>query len=192
MHEQLIKTIRAKIDLTPSEAEEIKHFFIPKKIRKRQYLLNAGDVCLYNYFVEKGLLRCFNVDDRAHEHVVQFAVEGWWMSDMNSFLTGDEAVYNIEALEDSELLLLNKKSFDEMVLRVPKMEKYFRLLMQNHIIALQRRIISSLSNSAEEKYMKLMDGCPDIINRASQQHIASFLGITPETLSRIRKQVSHK
>lgn len=192
MHTQLIKSLQSKVDLSAKEAESIKKFFIPKKIRKRQFLLNAGDVCQQIAFVEKGLLRSFVIDDRDHEHVMQFSAEGWWASDMKSFLSGEGADFNIEALEDSELLLLNKQSQEEMMLQLPVVDKYFRILMQNHIIALQRRIISSLSDSAEEKYTRLMDTCPDIINRASQQHIASFLGITPETLSRIRKQVAQK
>lgn len=190
MYEKLAETIRNKVPVTSEEFEGIKNFFIPKKIRKRQYLLNAGDVAHYTYFVEKGLLRSFSIDDNAHEHVVQFASEGWWISDMCSFLTGDEAIYNIEAIEDSELLLLTKQAQDEMLEKQPKMEKYFRLLMQNAIISLQRRIVGTLSLSAEEKYKRMMSIYPDILQRAPQQHVASFLGITPETLSRVRKQVS--
>lgn len=190
MHEKLTETIRNKVSVTPEEMESIKHFFIPKKIRKRQFFVNAGDVAHYSAFVERGLLRAFSIDNDAHEHVVQFAPEGWWITDMNSFLSGDEAVYNIEAIEDSELLLLTKQAQDEMLKQQPKMEKYFRLLMQNAIIALQRRIVGTLSLSAEEKYKRMMQLYPDILQRAPQQHIASFLGITPETLSRVRKQVS--
>jgi CRP-like cAMP-binding protein len=190
MHEQLEKSIAAKINLTQSEWEEVKPFFIPKKLRKRQYLLNAGDVCQYFCFVEKGLLRSFSIDKNANEHTVQFAVEGWWISDMASFLSGDTAVYNIEAIEESELLLLTKQSMDEMLDKVMKMERYFRLLMQNNIMVLQRRIMGVLSLSAEEKYKRMMKLYPDILQRSPQQYIASFLGITPETLSRVRKQVS--
>lgn len=192
MHEQLIKSIQEKVKLTPKEIEAVKHLYIPKKIRKRQYFLNAGDICQYIAFVEKGMLRSFTVDKEGNEHVIQFAMEGWLISDMSSFLSGDEANYNIEALEDSELMLLSKPSMDDLLKSVPKMETYFRVLMQNHIVALNRRVISSMSDTAEEKYLKLMNICPGIIGRASQQHIASYLGITPETLSRIRKQVSQK
>jgi CRP-like cAMP-binding protein len=142
--------------------------------------------------VEKGMLRSFTVDDDGREHVVQFAIEGWWISDVGSFLSGKEALYNIEAIEDAEVLNLGRQAMDEMLYQLPVMERYFRLLMQNNIVALQRRVIAYMSLSAEEKYLKLMDVCPDIINRAPQQHVASYLGITPETLSRIRKQVSHK
>jgi CRP-like cAMP-binding protein len=140
--------------------------------------------------VEKGLLRSFSVDKNGNEHVVQFALEGWWISDMGSFLSGDSAVYNIEALENAELLLLTRQSMDDMLIQVPKMERYFRLLMQQNMVVLQRRILGTLSLSAEEKYRRMMLLYPDILQRSPQQYVASFLGITPETLSRVRKQVS--
>ena len=192
MYEQLRKNILEKISLTDAEEELLKTFFIPKKVRKRQYILNAGDKCLYLAFVEKGLLRSFSVDDEGHEHVMQFAMEGWWISDMASFLCCDDAIYNIEALEDSELLMLPKASMDEMMVRIPGMERYFRQLMERNIIALQRRIRVVQTLSAEEIYLKLMEVNPEILNRAPQQHIASYIGITPETLSRVRKQVSSR
>jgi CRP-like cAMP-binding protein len=119
-------------------------------------------------------------------------MDGWWISDMASFLSQEEATYNIEALENAELLLLTKPAMDEMIDRIPDMERYFRLLMQNSIIALQRRIRVTQTYSAEETYLKLMEIQPEIISRAPQQHVASYLGITPETLSRIRRQVSTK
>lgn len=192
MYNRLHESIRAKVTLTSEEKETIKHYFIPKKLRKRQYLLNAGDVCQYMAFVEKGLLRLFSTDDKSHEHVIQFAMEGWWASDIASFLSGDDARYNIEALEDSELLLMTKATLEELMEKVPRMERYFRLLMQNNIVAYQRRVTSSQSDSAEEKYRKLIKAYPDIINRSPQHDVASYLGITPETLSRIRKQISTK
>ncbi len=192
MHERLIANIRKKVPITEEEFEQVKPFFIPKKIRKRQFILNAGDVSQHTMYVENGLLREFSVDDDGHEHVVQFAPEDWWITDMGSFLSGDPAVYNIEALEDSELLLLTKKAMDEMLDLQPKMERYFRLLMQNSLVVMQRRIVGALSLSAEEKYKRMIKLDPNILQRATQQHIASFLGITPETLSRVLKLVSER
>lgn len=192
MHELLLESVRKKVPFTGEQLELLKPYFIPKKLRKRQYLLNAGDVCQYLTFVEKGMLRSFTVDDEGREYVVQFAIEGWWISDVGSFHSGQEAMYNIEALEDCEVLNLNHQAMDEMMARLPQMETYFRLLMQNNIVALQRRVVAYMSLTAEEKYLKLMEIAPDILNRASQQHIASYLSITPETLSRIRKQVASK
>jgi CRP-like cAMP-binding protein len=121
---------------------------------------------------------------------MQFAFEGWWISDHFSFLTGESAVYNIDALEDSELLLISKQAEEKMLQKIPKFEKYFRILLQNSLIATQRRLISSLSQSAEERYNQLISVCPTIPQRVPQHMMASFLGITPETLSRIRKQIA--
>jgi CRP-like cAMP-binding protein len=192
MFEKLIESIKEKVDLSESDIEILKPFFIPKKMRKRQYVLNAGDVCQYISFVEKGMLRSFTVDAEGYEHVVQFAIEGWWVSDVGSFVSGKDALYNIEALEDCELLHLNKSGMDELLVKLPVMERFFRLLMQSNIVALQRRVIAYMSLSAEEKYLKLMEVAPDVMQRASQQHIASYLSITPETLSRIRRKVSER
>jgi CRP-like cAMP-binding protein len=192
MFEKFLESVGQKVTVGPVELEKLKPFFIPKKVRKRQYILNAGDVCHYITFVEKGLLRSFTVDDDGREHVVQFASEGWWISDVGSFVSGKDALYNIEALEDGELLHLTRQAMDELLVQFPVMEKFFRLLMQNNIVALQRRVVAYMSLSAEEKYLKLMEVAPDILNRASQQHIASYLSVTPETLSRIRKKISER
>lgn len=186
MHEVLIQSVRSRINIPDDAIDQIKTRLVPKKARKRQFLLNAGDVCQHMIFVERGLLRSFSDDSSGNEHTMQFAMEGWWISDMASFFSGEQSKYNIEALEESELLLLSKQAMDE----VPQIQRYFLDLMQKHIIALQRRINVVQSMSAEETYLKLMEVNPHLINRASQQHIASYLGITPETLSRVRRQVS--
>jgi CRP-like cAMP-binding protein len=192
MFEVLFKAINDKVSLTEEEQETCKGFFIHKKLRKKQYLLQQDDVCKYTAFVEKGALRAYSVDDKGYEHIIQFALEGWWMSDIYSFLTGEPSSYNIEALEDTELLLLTPNSNEEMLQKVPKMERYFRILSQKSLVAMQRRLIGSLSQSAEEKYSKLVTAYPNIIQRVPQHMIASYLGITPETLSRIRKQMSSR
>lgn len=178
--------------MSDEEFQIIRKNVIPKKVRKRQFILNAGDVCENMIFVERGLLRSFADDKDGSEHVMQFATEGWWISDTASFLTREESKYHIEALEESELFLMTKQSMEQIMDIVPQMQRYFLTLMQNHIIALQRRINVVQSMSAEETYLALMNVNPDLINRAPQQYIASYLGITPETLSRVRKQVSNR
>src|SRR5690242_14124670 len=117
MFEKLIDSIREKVELNGNDVEILKPFFVSKKLRKRQYVLNAGDVCQYITFVEKGMLRSFTVDAEGNEHVVQFATEGWWVSDVGSFVSGDDALYNIEALEDCELLHLTKAGMDELLMK---------------------------------------------------------------------------
>src|SRR5690606_6988003 len=140
MDELLRESMGKKGKFSAQEIELLKSYFIDKKIRKRQYVLNLGYPCQYVFVVEKGMLRSFTVDDEGHEHVVQFAIEGWWIADMGSFLSGKEAIYNIEALEDSEVLNLSKQAMEEMMKQLLAMERYFMLLMQNNIVALQRRV----------------------------------------------------
>ena len=192
MFEVFFLHVSEKVSLTKEEQETIKTFFSPKKLRKKQYLLQEGDVCKYMAFVEKGLLRSYNVDDKGYEHMIQFAWDGWWISDTYSFLSGEPAAYNIDAIEDAELLLISLPHFEEMTLTVPKMERYFRILFQNNIVSKERRLLSSITYSAEEKYLKLSETNPDLIQRIPQNLIASYLGITPETLSRIRKNLVHR
>ena len=188
MFEVLFKTINEKVKLTEEEQEISKQFFIPRKLRKKQYLLQQNDVCKYTAFIEKGILRSYTVDDKGDDHIVQFALEGWWIGDLYSIITGEPSIYNIDVVEDAELLLLTKEANEGLLLAIPKMERYFRLLTQNALIAMQRRLVGNLSESAEEKYDKIVTNYPEIIQRVPQHMIASYLGIAPETLSRIRKQ----
>jgi len=192
MFELLFQNISKKVSLTEEEMQLIQTFFVQKKLRKKQYLLQEGDVCKYTAFVNKGVLRSYTTDEKGNEHIIQFALEDWWIADIYSFLTGEASNCNIDALEDAELLLITKTAQDEMLLQIPKMERYFRLLMQSSLIAMQRRLIGSLNYTAEDKYLQLLAVCPTIIQRVPQHYIASYLGITPETLSRIRRQMAFR
>lgn len=189
MFEVLFSKVEEKIKLNDVEKDICKSLFSPKKLRKRQYILQQDDICKNLVFVEKGILRSYSVDSKGNEHILQFAPEGWWISDAYSFLTGEAAVYNIEAIEDSELLLISKSSLDELYERIPKFERYFRLLSQANMVATHRRLTASLSESADEKYLRLLSAYPNIVARVPQHMIASYLGITPETLSRVRKRI---
>jgi len=189
MFEVLFSKVEEKIKLSDVEKNICKSLFSPKKLRKRQYILQQDDICKNLIFVEKGILRSYSVDSKGNEHILQFAPEGWWISDVYSFLTGEAAVYNIEAIEDSELLLISRSSLDELYERIPKFERYFRLLSQSNMVATHRRLTASLSDSADEKYLRLLSAYPNIVARVPQHMIASYLGITPETLSRVRKRI---
>jgi CRP-like cAMP-binding protein len=149
MYDVFFKKVNEKGLLTKEEQDICKTFLVPKKIRKRQYILQEGEICKYSSFVEKGTLRSYTIDDKGHEHIIQFAIEGWWISDMYSFLTGEPSVYNIDVLEDAELLLLSRSSEEELLQKVPKFERYMRLLVQGAYIAMQRRVVLSLSQTAE-------------------------------------------
>jgi len=189
MFEVLFSKVEEKISLTKAEKEICKSLFIPKKIRKRQYILQQDDICKNLIFVEKGLLRSYSVDEKGNEHILQFAPEGWWIADLFSFFTGETSAYTIDAIEDSELLLITNPAIEQLYERVPKFERYFRILTQNNMVAMQKRLTSELSSSAEEKYLKLISAYPNIVARVPQHMIASYLGLTPETLSRIRKKI---
>ncbi len=190
MYELLYKKITETISLTDEEFDYSKRLFLPKKLRKRQYLLQEGDVCKYTTFVTNGLLRSYTIDNKGTEHILQFAFEGWWMGDLYSFLTNEQSIFNIEAIEDCELLLITKPSWELLLEKIPAFERYFRILIQNNLIATQRRLMGNLSETAEEKYIKLMKNFPGCLMRVPQHMIASYLGITRETLSRIRGQMA--
>lgn len=190
MFEVFFSQVKDKVLLSEAEQKLVKTFFSPKKIRKKQYLLQEGNICRHLVFVEKGLLRSYNVDEKGIEHMIHFAWEGWWMADMLSFLSNEASTYHIDAIEDAELLLISQQDFEEMLLKVPVMERYFRILFQNNIISKERRLISSITNSAEEKYIHLTATNPELIKRIPQQLVASYLGITPETLSRIKNKLA--
>ena len=192
MFELLSQSITEKISLTNEEFNFTKTLFIPKKLRKKQYLLQEGDVSKYTAFVEKGMLRIFTVDDKGNEPILQFSMEGWWAGDLYSFLTEEPSQYHIEAIEDCELLLITKPSWDMLLEKIPAFERYFRILIQNSLIATQRRLMGSMSETAEEKYTKLVNNFPGCLQRIPQHMIASYLGITRETLSRIRGQMASR
>ncbi|MEJ7683074.1 MAG: Crp/Fnr family transcriptional regulator [Segetibacter sp.] len=149
-------------------------------------------MCKYTAFVEKGILRSYTVDNKGAEHILQFALEGWWVADLYSYLTNEPSLFNIDALEDCELLLITKSSWDVLLQKIPAFERYFRILIQNNLIATQRRLMGSLSETAEEKYIKLIKTYPDCVQRVPQHMIASYLGITRETLSRVRHEMASR
>lgn len=166
----------------------LKHKLLPKK----QFLLHEGTVCRFNYFVNKGCLRTYYLDNTGLEHNVQFSVENWWAGDMHSFITEQPARYNIVSLEDSEVYMIDKNDLEMLYLKVPKFERFFRLLLQNAFVALQERVLSNLSDTAEERYLKFRDKFALLDTRIPQNQIASYLGVTPESLSRIRKNLATK
>jgi len=190
MIEVLFSHIQQKVSISDNDKDAIKNFFVPKKLRKRQYLLQEGDVCKYLTFIANGLLRTYNVDDKGDEHMSVFGWEGWWLSDFNSFLSGEPAVFNIDAIEDSELLMISRADYEALTITVPIMDRYFRILYQNSIVTKERRLMSSITHTAEEKYVQLAESNPKMIERVPQNLIASYLGIAPETLSRVKKNLA--
>jgi CRP-like cAMP-binding protein len=190
MYEMFFQKLEEKITLTDEDRALISSHIQVKKLKRRQFLLQEGEVSRHVAFVTKGNLRCYTIDDKGGEHIVQFAPEGWTVGDLYSFITGEPATYNIDALEDSEVLLLSKAAQDELLQKVPMYERYMRLQIQNAYIALQRRLTAMFTQTTEERYTNLIKTYPDIVQRVPQHMIASYLGLTPETLSRTRRQIS--
>jgi len=192
MPEPLYTHVRKRVALTKGEYDRCRTFFIPKKIRKKQFLLQEGEVCTHLAFVLKGCLRSYTVDRGGEEHIVQFATEDWWISDLQSFLSGNPSAYTIDALEDSEVLLLEKKAREPLLSEVPKFERFFRLLLEANYVASHRRIEETLSISAEERYLAFTKTYPALVQRIPQNQIASYLGVTPQSLSRIRNELAKR
>ena len=187
MYDLIFQNISRHIDLTDEEKKYFIALLKPRKIRKKQCLLQAGEVSRFENFVTKGLLRAYTVDAKGHEHIAMFAMEGWWISDLYSFLTETPATQYIDALEDSEVLSIEKTDLEKLYIAVPKFDRLFRKLLQNAFVANQQRILAGISQTAEEQYLAFIKKYPTLEQRVPQHQIASFLGITPETISRIRR-----
>lgn len=164
--------------------------FKPRKIRKRQYFLQEGDVCKYTGFIVKGAAKTFTVDEKGHEHILKLSVENWWLADFESFYKLTPSRFNIEALEDMEILQISNAVVEEYIKPIPAFSEMQNVLSQNNTIAAQKRMQSSISQTGEERFQELVDNYPHFLQRFPQNLIASYLGLTPETLSRIRKNSS--
>src|SRR5437868_12761633 len=141
MFELLYNKINTMVPVSKAAFEYFKTSFIPKKLRKRQYFLQEGDFCKYQAFVEKGILRSYTIDEKGSEHILQFASEGWWAADLSSYLTNESSFLNIDALEDVQLLLLSKPLWERPMEEIPALEHYFRIIIQNHLVATQKRLL---------------------------------------------------
>ena len=190
--ERFLQYLSSKFAITSEELEMVAAVCRIKKLRKKQYLLQEGDVWRYNAFVLKGFLRTYAVDDKGQEHYIQFSVEDWWAGDRESYIYEQPAKFNIDAFEDSEVLLISKDDFEMLLHKIPTFNTFMRHLLEKSFIALRNRVHSTISYSAEEKYNDFLKTYPGLTNRIPQHMIAAYLGITPETLSRVRNQVSKK
>ncbi|WPV01932.1 Crp/Fnr family transcriptional regulator [Mucilaginibacter sp. cycad4] len=190
MHENLIAYInqRATSPLTKEEEALIIRAFQPKKLRKKQYLLQSGDVSKYVGFIVKGAMRQYSVDTKGVEHIVYLYLENWWACDRESAVMLTPSKYNIDAWEDTELLIVTVADMLDLIEKMPAFGQMTRFMDQRSFISSQRRLDSTISNTAEKRYEEFAAHHPQFIQRFPQHIIASFLGITKETLSRIRKQ----
>ncbi len=170
----------------------VKSVFRPRKLRRRQYFLQAGEVCKHFAFVVEGALRQYSVDEKGSEHILNFAVENWWAGDRESFVMLTPSQYHIDALEDCQLLLITNAGLHDLLQAVPAFALMVREMDERNSIATQKRLYASIGHCAEERYEQLVKRHPDYLQRFPQHMIASYLGISPETLSRVRHKVLHK
>ncbi len=189
MHSDLILTDIAKhISLEENEISYFTSLLRPKTIKRKEHILKEGELCNTISYVNSGALRAYCVTNAGKEATVMFAVNGWWITDMYCFVRQRPAMMYIEAIENSEIVQLSKDNQDNLFVRVPKFEKFFRILLQNAYTREQLRIIQNLSLPAEERYENFLQKYPQIAQQVTQKQIASYLGVTPEFLSEIRKR----
>ncbi|OKS88549.1 Crp/Fnr family transcriptional regulator [Mucilaginibacter polytrichastri] len=190
MTKLLQQNIAKHISLSDEETETFCSLFQQKLIRKKDFLLRAGQVCRFEGFVTKGLFRVYHIDQNGFDQILYFAVENWWITDIDSFTNGIPSQLFIEALEDSEVLLISKKDKEFAYTNLPEIEKLFRVMTQKTHVALQRRMIDNLSKTADQRYLDFIEKYPQLFQRLSNLQIAAYLGISHEFLSKIRRKIA--
>ena len=191
-YERLKTAIRKHVLLSDEEAATFCNAFRPQLYKPKEYLLRAGEICRFEGFVARGCLRVFALDARGGEHVLYFAPEDWWAGDIDSFTNQRPSWLFVQALEPSTVLQITKADKDRLYAALPATEKLFRVMGQKTLVALQRRMLSALSQPAAERYRTFVGSYPDLAHRLTQQQVAAYLGITHEFLSKIRKRVAQK
>ena len=192
MYDTFLEYLDRKILLTNDEKELIRSISILKKLRKKQYLLQEGDIWKYHAFITKGCMRMYAVDDKGLEHIIYFGIENWWIGDRESLLSQAPSRLNIDATEDSEVILFTDPNFEMICSKVPAFRDMVHAIISKSLNVKQNRILSGISKTAEEKYMEFIQKYADFAMRIPQAMIASYLGIKPETLSRIRNAIARK
>ena len=186
--------IEKKINQSLSEHDfdKFTKLVFEKSFEKRDLLVEEGGFCNYIYFIEQGACYSYLTDEKGEKHVIQFALEDYWISDLYSFFSGKNAIYSIEVLEHTKVLALNKDSFQKACDTIPAFDRFFRILLQNAYVTLQQRMAKTNSEEGENLYKEFSKIHPDFIQRIPQYLIASYLGVKPESLSRIRKGIAKK
>jgi CRP-like cAMP-binding protein len=192
MYESLEQYFQDKIDFSKDQFEQVKNIFTPRITQRGEILLRSGDPCRQAYFVTKGCLRSYVLDNKGKEFVIQFAPKNWWISDLNSFYSQEPAMFFIDAIEPSEILVGEKDYQQKLEAIHPAMAPLFNRLIRNSYRTLQKRLVNQLTATAEDRYLDFLNTYPDLARRVPQRMIASYIGVMPESLSRIRKELSRK
>ena len=190
LYEPLIQNLKKHVNFSDEELQIFCNPFYTQKVLKKAFLLRQGAVCRFEGFVTKGCFRLFSIDNEGNENVLYFAARDWWVTDIDSFTNQTPAHLSIQALEDSEVLLINKPDKEHLYNDMPKVEKLFRIMTQKTLVSLQRRLIRNHSLTAEERYNHFITTYPEIAQKLTNLQIAAYLGITHEFVSKIRKKIS--
>lgn len=187
MHQQLKTYLNNYCVFTDDELDRIQKSLFTKTYKKGEFLLEENKVCGHKFFILKGLVRAFHTDHKGNEKVNLFAIENWWITDMDSLINQKPSFNTIQALENSQVLILSKDDLETLYLQVPKLERVFRLITEKFAIALQRKDEIFMKRNSSQRYFNLVQSIPNFVQRVPQYMIASYLDITPEYLSELRK-----
>ena len=185
---QLLASIAQYISLTAEEQNQFFDKVSTATYKKGEFLLKAGQLCNRQFYIVKGCMRTFYIDQKAEEHIIQFGIENWWAADLHSFINHTPADYHIQALEPTEVLVLKQEALEELYLKIPQLERLFRIIIQNAYVAAQQRIVATISQTAEERYAAFLQKYPGLSQRVPQYMIASYIGVTPEFFSKMKKE----
>jgi CRP-like cAMP-binding protein len=192
MLDLLLQNTTKHISFTNEEANLFLSFFKPKTLKKKEFLLKEGEICKFEGFITKGLFKVFHFDDKGFEQILNFPMEDWWITDIDSFTNQIPSQYFIQALEYSEILVIDKKDKERLYEELHKVEKLFRIMSQKRLISLQRRISENLKKNSEQRYLDFLEKYPQLSQRVTNLQIASYIGISHELVSKIRKKVFSK
>jgi len=193
MNTDLLKAhILQTIDIDEKQTEDFCRLFIPGKVSKKEMILKEGEVSGFEAFVTKGLFKIYHTDQDAVEHILYFAMDGWWLADIDSFTHQHPSLLNMEAIEQSDILMIRKEEKEYAYTHIPGIEKLFRVMTQRSHVALQRRMIENLSVHSDQRYLNFINKYPLLAQRLTNVHIAAYLGISHEFVSRIRHKVVRK
>jgi CRP-like cAMP-binding protein len=189
MNTSFITNIKKTVNLNEEEEKYIQSVFVPLRVKQGEFVERSGEITRYFIYVQSGCLMTYFTDKDALDHVAQFATAGWWTGDLHSITKGVPSIYSTRALADSEVLLLPKNSQEELLTKYPQMERYFRILYQNALVTHLHRIIQGHAAAADERYTSFREKYPSLEQYVPLKYIASYLGITPEFLSKIRRRL---
>lgn len=187
--ETLIKSILQHVQLSPEEITACKSFWTEKTLEKGDFLLRNGEICRHDSYIISGVLKAFCInEDNGNEEILFLAIDHWWATDIASFSKQKPSIYNIQAVKKTKLLQISHQSFQKMLKEIPSLERYFRIILESYLGTLEKRVVYNHMHKAEQKYYDFLETYPDISSRVPQYLIASYLGVTPEFISRIRKK----